>query len=376
MHFEYSSEQGQLRDAFARWLDREYSFATRRGIIHGAGTSQAAWQGLSELGLLALAVPENQGGLGGSVADLALVMQECGRGLLVEPYWSTVCAAWLLSQVGGQDKLLAAIAAGNARCALAWQEREARHDLQHIECRVDVSDEGFVLDGEKTIVLHGAEADWLIVSARSNGAPQDEEGISLFLVDARAPGIRRRSYRTMDGMRAADIQFEQVQLEYRALLGTAGQGWALLDAAADFARLLLCAEAVGVMQALFAATLDYVKTRQQFGSPIGKFQALRHRLAEMYMQVEQAYSILLLALHQAPQAESARRAQLVSAAKARIGQAARFCGQQAVQMHGGIGVTDELQAAHWFKRLTMLELQLGDTDYHLARFAAQPGFAG
>ncbi|WP_338848170.1 acyl-CoA dehydrogenase [Massilia sp. W12] len=370
MDFTYSTEQEQLREAFARWLEHEYDFAARRAIIHGAGVSDAAWQGLSELGLLALAVPEEAGGLGGNLFDLGLVMQEAGRALLIEPYWATISAAWLLQQAGGQQAVLQRIAQGEVKCALAWQERAARHDLQHIACRVDVSDEGFVLDGEKTVVIHGAQADYLIVSARSNGAPHDEDGVSLFLVPAHTPGLSRREYRTLDGMRAADILFEQVSLPPSALLGQAGGGWALLQGGADFARLLLCAEAFGAMRALFDATLEYVKTRQQFGAPIGKFQALQHRLADMYMQLEQAHSIYLLACAQAPQASGAARARLVSAAKARIGQAARFIGQQAVQLHGGIGVTDELQAAHWFKRLSMIEISLGDTDWHLARFAA------
>ncbi|HJW54171.1 MAG TPA: acyl-CoA dehydrogenase, partial [Burkholderiaceae bacterium] len=225
-----------------------------------------------------------------------------------------------------------------------------------------------------TVVLHGAQADMLIVSARSGGAQRDTGGISLFAVPADAAGVTRRDYRTIDGQRAADITFASVQVPVSALLSRAGAGWELLDAAADYGATLLCAEAVGAMEALNAATLEYLKTRQQFGVPIGKFQALQHRMADMFMQLEQARSMAKLAAVKVASDDPVERRRTVSAAKARIGQAATFIGQQAVQLHGGMGVTDELPAAHHFKRLTMIGLTLGDVDHHLARFAAQPGF--
>ena len=231
-----------------------------------------------------------------------------------------------------------------------------------------------MINGTKVVVVHGGQADQLIVSARSTGGQRDTAGISLFVVPADMAGISRKDYRTIDGQRAADIRFENVQLPASALLGDAGAGWEILDAASDYAVTLLCAEAIGAMEALNAATLDYLKTRQQFGVPIGKFQALQHRMAEMFMQYQQASSMATLAAVKVASADPAERRRTVSAAKARVGQAAKFVGQSAVQLHGGMGVTDELPAAHHFKRLTMIEQTLGDTDHHLARFVAQPGF--
>jgi alkylation response protein AidB-like acyl-CoA dehydrogenase len=222
--------------------------------------------------------------------------------------------------------------------------------------------------------LHGAQAGKLIVSARSSGAQRDTDGISLFVVDANAAGVSRRDYRTIDGFRAADITLYQVQVSSASLLGDEAKGWDILDAASDYGITLLCAEAIGVMEAIFAATLDYLKTRQQFGVPIGKFQALQHRMAEMFMEMEQARSMATLAAVKVSSKDVEERRRTVSAAKARVGQAARFIGQHAVQLHGGMGVTNELPAAHMFKRLTTIELSLGDTDHHLARFVAQAGF--
>jgi alkylation response protein AidB-like acyl-CoA dehydrogenase len=223
-------------------------------------------------------------------------------------------------------------------------------------------------------VIHGAQADALVVSARSSGGRRDTAGISLFVVPADTAGVTRRDYRTSDGQRAADITLANVQLPPSALLGQEGAGWELLDAVTDYGVTLLCAEAIGLMEALNAATLEYLKTRQQFGVPIGKFQSLQHRMAEMFMQLEQARSMATLAAVKVASSDAQERRRTVSAAKAKIGQAAKFIGQQAVQLHGGMGVTNELPAAHYFKRLTMIELTLGDTDHHLARFAAQPGF--
>ena len=230
------------------------------------------------------------------------------------------------------------------------------------------------MNGTKTVVLHGAQAGQLIVSARTAGAERDTTGISLFVVPANAAGVTLREYRTIDSQRAADISFANVQVPASALLGTAGAGFEILDAAADYGTALLCAEAIGAMEALNAATLEYLKTRQQFGVPIGKFQALQHRMADMFMQLEQARSMATLAAVKVSSADATERRRTVSAAKARIGQAMKYVGQQAVQLHGGMGVTNELPAAHHFKRLTMIELTLGDTDHHLARFVAQPGF--
>ena len=266
------------------------------------------------------------------------------------------------------------IATGEKILAVGLSEKQSRYDLFDITTTATANDDGFVLNGTKTVVLHGGQADFLIVSARTSGNQRDKSGIHLFLVDANSAGVHRTDYRTIDGYRAADIRFDQVQLSPINLLGNEDNGWELLDAVSDYGVSLLCSEAVGIMEAINAATLDYLKTRQQFGVPIGKFQVLQHRMAEMFMEMEQARSMATLAAVKVSSENLEERRRTLSAAKARIGQAARYIGQQAVQLHGGMGVTNELPVAHMFKRLTTIELSFGDTDHHLARFVAQPDF--
>jgi alkylation response protein AidB-like acyl-CoA dehydrogenase len=376
MDFEFTQEQQQFSDALRRWMEKDYTFEHRKKILHSeTGVSSDAWNTLAELGMTALPVPEEQGGFNGSAVDMMVVMKEIGRGLVVEPYLATALGAQFLKLAGKQESLLEQVATGELKLAAAVGEKQARFDLFDITTTAAASGDGYVINGTKVVVIHGGQADQLIVSARSSGAQRDTGGISLFLVPANAAGVNRRDYRTIDGQRAADIRFENVQVPASALLGAAGEGWEILDAAADYGVTLLCAEAIGAMEALNASTLEYLKTRQQFGVPIGKFQALQHRMAEMFMQYQQASSMATLAAVKVASSDAVERRRTVSAAKARVGQAARFVGQQAVQLHGGMGVTDELPAAHHFKRLTMIEQTLGDTDYHLARFVAQPGFS-
>jgi alkylation response protein AidB-like acyl-CoA dehydrogenase len=381
MDFEFKEEQLQLADALKRWIARDYGFETRRGIVgSSAGTSDQAWATMAELGLTALPVPEEQGGFAGDAVDMFVVMQELGRGLVVEPYFATVLGAEFLKLGGRHGALLERVASGELKLACALGERQSRHDMRDIATRAELDGGGkadpWRLTGEKKVVLHGAQAGVLLVSARSAGSQRGEDGISLFAVPADAPGVQITEYRMLDGQRAADLRFDGVRLGADALVGEAGAGWTILEAALDYGAGLLCAEAVGAMDALFAATLDYLKTRQQFGAPIGRFQALQHRMADMYIHLEQARSMALLAAVRLRSGDAPERRKAVSAAKYRVGQAARFVGQQAVQLHGGMGVTDELPAAHYFKRLTTIELSLGDADHHLARFMAQPGFTG
>jgi alkylation response protein AidB-like acyl-CoA dehydrogenase len=371
MDFNFKEEQLQFADALKRWIARDYSFEARRAIVRSqAGVSDAAWATLAELGMTALPVPEEQGGFNGSAVDMFVVMQELGRGLVVEPYFATVLGAEFLKLGGGHAGVLERVATGELKLACALGERQSRHDMANIETTATPERGGYLINGEKKVVVHGGQAGALIVSAR---AP---EGITLFLVPLDAPGVTCTDYRTLDGQRAADLRFDAVQVPAAAAVGRPGAGWDVLDAALDYGAGLLCAEALGAMEALFAATLEYLKTRQQFGVPIGKFQALQHRMADMYIHLEQARSMALLAAVRLGSADAGERRRAVSAAKYRVGQAARFVGQQAVQLHGGMGVTDELPAAHYFKRLSFIELTLGDADHHLARFIAQPGFAG
>jgi alkylation response protein AidB-like acyl-CoA dehydrogenase len=377
MDFAFKEEQLQLADALKRWIARDYSFETRRTVVASSeGVSRQAWATLAELGLTALPVPEEQGGFAGDAVDMFVVMQELGRGLVIEPYFATVLGAEFLRLGGGHGALLEQVATGELKLACALGERQSRHDMRDIATRAERDGDGWRLSGEKKVVLHGAQAGVLVVSGRSGGSQRDEDGITLFAVPADAPGVQITEYRMLDGQRAADVRFDGVRVGPDALIGGAGAGWPLLETALDYGAGLLCAEAVGAMDALFAATLDYLKTRQQFGAPIGKFQALQHRMADMYIHLEQARSMALLAAVRLRSDDAAERRKAVSAAKYRVGQAARFVGQQAVQLHGGMGVTDELPAAHYFKRLSTIELTLGDADHHLARFMAQPGFTG
>jgi alkylation response protein AidB-like acyl-CoA dehydrogenase len=367
MDFATTPEQQQLADAVRRWVSRDHARAE--------GPSGKAWATIVELGLTALPVPAAHGGFDGSAIDLAVVLQEFGRGLVAEPYLSTVLGAELLLLGGRHGGLLEQVADGSLQLACAFGERQARHDLRGVRTRASADGDGWRLRGEKAVVPYGADAGALLVSARTSGEEGEEDGVSLFVVPAATEGLRITAYPMLDGQRGADVQLDDVRVGADALAGAAGQAWDMLDAAADLGAALLCAEAVGAMEALFDATLDYLKTRQQFGAPIGRFQALQHRMADMAIHLEQARSLALLAATKARAEDATERRRAVSAAKYRIGLAARFIGQQAVQLHGGMGVTDELPAAHYFKRLTTIALTLGDGDHHLARFIAQPGFA-
>ena len=377
MDFNLKEEQQQFADALKRWIDKDYGFEQRMRIVQSeSGVSDAAWNTLVELGMAALPVPEQQGGFSGSAVDMYVVMKELGRGLVVEPYFATVLGAEFLKRGGAHPALLEQVAAGELKLACALHERQSRHDLTYIATTATPEGDGFVIDGAKSVVVHGAEADSLIVSARSAGNGRDNAGISLFVVPADAAGVTVTGFRSLDGLRAANIVFDKVKVDGAALIGAAGEGYEILDACADYGAALLCAEALGAMEALFDATLDYLKTRQQFGAPIGKFQALQHRMADMFIHLEQARSMALLAAVKAGSDDAEERRTAVSAAKYRIGEAARFIGQQAVQLHGGMGVTNELLAAHHFKRLATIELSFGDGDHHLRRFMAQPAFTG
>ena len=377
MDFNFKEEQLQFADAVKRWVAKDYSFGQRARIIaSSAGVSDAAWAALAELGMTALPIPEQQGGFGGSAVDMLVVMQEFGRGLLVEPYFATVLGAEFLKLAGGHDALLEQVASGQLKLACALGERQSRHDLADIATSAVPDAHGYRINGRKSVVLHGFQAGSLIVSTRSGGAPRDQAGITLFVLPVDTVGVTVTDHRTLDGLRAADVHFDNVRVPASALVGAPGAGWDTLEAATDYGAGLLCFEALGAMETLFAATLEYLKTRTQFGAPIGKFQALQHRMADMVIHLEQARSMALLAAVKLGSGDAAQRRRAVAAAKFRIGQAIKFIGQQAVQLHGGMGVTKELPAAHYFKRLTMIELTLGDSDHHLRRFMAQPEFAG
>ena len=373
MDFTFNDEQQQFADALRRYLDKSYGFEARQAIVRSeSGVSDAHWTAFTELGLTALPVPEAQGGFNGGPIDMLVVMQELGRALVVEPYWATAVGIEALRLAGtnsGEDAaLLERAAQGESRLAVAFHEPHARYDLFEVETVASAqSGQGAqqTLTGTKSVVLHGAQADFWIVPARLNGE------IALCVVARDAAGVKVTDYRTIDGQRAATLQFNGTPARQ---LGGQHAGASALEHIADYGTLLLCAEAVGALDALNLATVDYTKTRQQFGQPIARFQALQHRMVEMLIHAEQARSVTYLAAMRYASDNADERRRAISAAKVRVGQAARFVGQQAVQLHGGMGVTNEVAAAHLFKRLAIIETTLGDVDHHLARFAALPGF--
>jgi len=373
MDFNLTEEQQQLQDMLHRFVAKDYAFDKRRQIVASeAGYSAEAWRTFAEMGLLAVTFPEDFGGLGGNAFDTLVVMEAFGRGLVVEPYLATVVLCGGLIRDAGtpaqQDALLPAIAGGELLMAFAHYERDSRYALNNVATTAERSGDGWVLNGAKTVVLHGAQAGKLIVSARTGGGQRDNDGISLFLVDADAAGVSRRGYATQDGQRAAEIELQDVRVDADALIGEEGNALPLIERAIDLGIAALCAEAVGAMDSLNEQTLEYLKTRKQFGVAIGKFQVLQHRMADMVIAAQQARSMAILAAAKAQYAESAaERRHLVSAAKTLVGQSARAVGQGAVQLHGGMGVTDEMPASHYFKRLTMINATFGDADHHLGK---------
>ncbi len=374
MDFRLTDEQLAMQSTLQRFVARDYGFEQRRALAGSpAGYSPQAWRQYAELGLLALPLPEACGGLGGSGVDVMVVMEQFGRGLLLEPYLSTVvlCAGLLADAAGEAMKqaLLPRVAAGECQLALAAYEPAGRYELGHVETQALRSAAGWQLTGCKAVVLDAPSADAFIVSARESGATDAAGGVTLFLVPKDAAGLTVSSYPTQSGGRAGDVQLAGVSVGPEALIGSAAQGLAPLSKAVDAAIAALCAEALGIIAALNEATLAYLKSRKQFGVAIGTFQALQHRMAEMFIAEEQARSMAIIAAVNAAESDPGARRRAISGAKAYIGQAARQVGQEAVQMHGGMGVVDDLIVSHYFKRLTMIERTFGDADYHLGRFA-------
>lgn len=368
MEFEYTQEQLALQDTLARFYAREYSFEHRRTVSESAeGFDRKAWSTFAKIGILALPLPEDCGGLGGNAVDSMLVMEMLGRGLALEPFLSTVVlCGGLIRDAGGlaqRQALLPAIARGEKLLGFAHFEAGSRYDREHVAATASAVSAGWRINGAKSVVIGGPAADVLITSAR------EADGLSLFLVETKAPGVRMRAYRTQDGGRAADIDFADVPVEADARLGAPGEAGRIIERALDYASAALCAESVGIMSALEEITLEYLKTRQQFGVPIGRFQVLQHRMADMVIAIEQARSMAVLAAVQADSSEANARQRAISGACAYVNAQARFVGQQAVQLHGGMGVTDEINVAHYFKRLTMIGMTYGDADFHLRRFS-------
>ena len=373
MDFHFSDIQAQLRESIAKYLARSYDFDTRQRVVHSAeGWRREVWSTFAELGLLAAPFAEEDGGLGGGPVDIMVTMEEIGKALVVEPFFpSVVLCGGLLARHGDtaqKEAHLAPLMAGERIFAFAGLEAKSRFDLCRVETRLARQNGGWRLDGAKAVV-HGAPfADYLIVSARDSGDIADRTGLSLVLVPKSAPGVTTRDYRTVDGGRASEIRFDGVHLAAGDVLGEPGAAAAKLDLLESHAIAALSAEAVGGMKMLYEQTLDYAKTRKQFGVAIASFQVIQHRLVDMFMAYEQALSACYLATLKLD-ASDAERQRAASAAKVQIGQQGRFVGQNAVQIHGGIGMTNELKLGHYFKRVTMIDSLFGNVDHHLAHFA-------
>lgn len=374
MDFSFTEEQTLLRNMVQSFVADNYDFDTRMKIVRSdEGMSREIWQQFAELGLLAAPFAEELGGLDGGPIDTMVIMEELGRGLVVEPYLPTVVlCGGILSRHASMDQQeanLPSLIAGESIWALAYSEPQGRFNLADLVTTAKADGAGFVLNGTKAVVLGGPWADKLIVSARVSGGQRDRDGISLFIVDKAADGVSTQDYPTVDGGRASEVTLENVAVSADALIGEAGKGLALLEEAIDFGIGAVSAEAVGHMKQLNDATVEYCKTRKQFGVAIGSFQVLQHRMVDMFMEYEQSVSMTYMVNMKLSESES-ERTRAASGAKVQIGKSGRFVGQEAVQLHGGMGMTEELNVGHYFKRLTMIDAQFGNVDHHLKRFAA------
>ena len=370
MDFDLTEEQRLLQDSLARLLADRYGFEQRKEYMKSPeGWSREMWSSYAELGLLGLPFSEEEGGFGGGPVETMLVSEQMGRAITLEPWFPTMVLGGGFLRHGGNDGLRSDLApklvAGELLMAFAHTERQSRYDLNDVASTARRDGSAWVLDGRKGMVLHGDSADMLVVTARTGGERRDRRGIGVFVVDAKAQGVNRRGYRTVDGQRAAEVDLSGVRVEGGAVLGDPADGLPLVDRVVDEAIAALAAEAVGAMEVVHTMTLDYMKTRQQFGRPIGSFQALQHRAADMQVQLEQARSMAYYAAMSAEEPDPAERRKAMSAVKVQIGRSARFVGQQSIQLHGGIAVTMEYAAGHYFKRLTVNDATFGDADHHV-----------
>lgn len=376
MDFSFSEEQQMLQESVQKFVHKNYDFETRKGIIADPrGYSTANWSLFAELGWLTVPFTEADGGFGGSAVDLMVMMEEFGKGMVVEPFVATaVLSGSVVAGLGDaaqKGDLLAQVMAGEIQLACAFSEPQSRYQLANVATTATAGSGKLLLNGRKINVLNGAHADRLLVVARESGKQCDEAGISVFLVDPASPGISRQAFRNVDGQSAANIEFNNVEIAASDRLGKAGAALPVLEQAVDRATLAIAAEAVGALECLLRKTVEYAKTRKQFGVPIGSFQALQHRMADMFIECQLARSIVMMAAMRLDSSADAKaKAAAVSAAKSRVGRAIRKVSREAVQIHGGIGITEELDVAHYFKRVTAIEVQFGNSEYHTARFIA------
>ena len=374
MDFAFTEEQTLLRNSVQKFVQNAYPFDTRRAIVKSeSGWKRENWKQFAELGLLGAPFTEEQGGLGGGPIETMIIMEEFGRGLVVEPYLGTVVLAGGFLRHGGskaqKEQLIPEIVEGKRVFAFAFAEPQGRYNFADLQVSAKKSGAGYTLNGHKAVVIGAPWADTLIVTARTSGGQRDEKGVSVFLVDKKAKGVATRDYPTVDGLRASEVTFENVSVGADALIGQADNGLKLVEQVTDEGIAALSAEAIGAMKVLNDTTVEYCKTRKQFGVPIGKFQVLQHRRVDMFMNYEQSVSITYMVTLKLGESETERK-KAASAAKVQIGKAGRFIGQNAVQLHGGMGMTDELNVGHYFKRLTMIDTMFGNVDHHLKRYAS------
>jgi pimeloyl-CoA dehydrogenase small subunit len=372
MDFDLSEEQRLLKESVDGLLTDSYDFDARKKYMkEKGGWSKAVWDKLAEQGLLGLPFTEADGGFGAGGVETMIVMEALGKALVLEPYLATVVIGGGFLRHGGSDAQKAAhvpgIIDGSKTFAFAQLEKNSRYDLHDVATTAKKKGSGWVIDGEKFVVLNGENADTFVVTARTKGERRDRSGVGVFLVPANAKGVTKKSYPTQDGLHAADITFTGVEVEGSAAIGNPEDGLALIERVVDDARTALCAEAVGLMDESLKTTVEYIKTRKQFGVAIGTFQSLQHRASDMFVAVEQARSMSMFATMASEFDDAKERAKAIAAAKVQIGKSAKFVGQQSIQLHGGIGMTQEAKIGHYFKRLTMIENTFGDTDYHLRR---------
>jgi pimeloyl-CoA dehydrogenase small subunit len=378
MDFDFSDEQRMLQHSVQRVLAERCSFEQRHALLGDpAGAGKALWRQFADLGLLGLPFAEEDGGFGGGAVDTFIVMQALGRALAPAPYLATVvlCGGLLRAAASPAQRteLVPAIAAGELTLAFAHSEPQARYDLANVQTTARRQGSGWVLDGEKRFVLNGDTADRLIISARVAPAGTGEDAIALFLVDANAQGLTRRGYATQDRGRSADVQLKSVQVGEDVLIGKPGNALPAIEQAVDAAITALCAEAVGAMTYAHELTVDYLKVRKQFGVAIASFQALQHRAVDMLVATEQARSMALYATMMSTEPDATERRRDRAAAKVQVNNSGRFVGQEAVQLHGGIGMTEECQVGHYLRRLTMIEMMFGDTAHHVRQLARSGG---
>jgi len=381
MDFDLSEEQRLLKESLDRLIGDRYAFEQRRSYAQSPeGWSRALWAQYAELGLLGLPFAEQYGGSAGGPVETMIAMEAFGRALALEPFFATVVLGGGFLRNGGSTEqcaeLIPKIADGSLTLAFAQTERHSRYDLADISTAAARDGAAWVLDGEKGVVLHGDTADKLIVTARVGGGRRERDGIGVFIADAKAPGVSRRGYPTQDGLRAAEITLAGVRVGPEAVVGEPGAALPLVERVVDEAIAALCAEAVGAMASMHELTLDYLKTRRQFGREIGSFQILQHRAVDILIALEQARSMAMFATMMAAEEDAQERRNALAAAKVQIGRSARLIGQQAVQLHGGIGMTMEYKVGHYFKRTTMIDTMFGDADFHLRQLARRGGSPG